>query len=95
MEKIRAHILVSGIVQGVFYRQFTKNKAIEYNITGWVRNLPNGKVEILCEGEKGLVLEFIKELKMGPPSAHVTKVDVQWEKPTDEFNNFRIIYYYE
>lgn len=86
----RAHIFVSGVVQGVYYRFFTQTKAQSLGITGWVRNLPDGRVEAMCEGEKGLVLELIKELKIGPPSAYVSAVNVEWQEYTGEFKDFKI-----
>ncbi|MBI4721935.1 MAG: acylphosphatase [Candidatus Stahlbacteria bacterium] len=87
---VRGHIFVSGVVQGVYYRQFTQSKAKAFGLTGWVKNLPNGMVEVMCEAEKGLILEFIKELKIGPPSANVVGVQVEWKEYTGEFNDFEI-----
>jgi acylphosphatase len=59
---------------------------------GWVKNLPDGRVEIICEGEKGLILEFLKELKVGPPMANVANIQVEWKKYTGEFTDFKITF---
>lgn len=88
--KARAHVLVSGLVQGVGYRFFTVRKAEEYGLTGWVRNLPNGKVEVVVEGDKGIIEEFLKELEVGPPAAHVIGLDVKWEDYKGEFKTFDV-----
>lgn len=87
---VRAHIIVSGVVQGVYYRWFTQDKAKSFDLTGWVRNLADGRVELVCEGEKGLILDFIKELEIGPPSAYVASINVDWQNYTGEFKNFKI-----
>lgn len=87
---VKAHILVSGVVQGVYYRWFAQTKAKGYRLTGWAKNLPDGRVEVVCEGEKGLILDFIKELKIGPPAAHVTSVNIDWQEYTGEFEDFKI-----
>ena len=86
----RAHVFVSGLVQGVYYRQFTLTKAKALGLTGWVKNLFDGKVEIICEGEKGLILDFIKELRIGPSSASVAGVQIDWQEYKGEFREFRI-----
>ncbi len=88
--KARAHVLVSGLVQGVGYRFFTVRKAEEYGLTGWVRNLPNGKVEVVVEGDKELIEEFLKELRVGPPAARVTGMDVKWKEYKGEFQTFDV-----
>ncbi|MCK4353060.1 acylphosphatase [candidate division WOR-3 bacterium] len=86
----RAHILVSGFVQGVNYRWFTEKKAIEYRLKGWVKNLWDGRVEIVCEGEKGLIIDFVRELRIGPTSADAKGVQIKWKKYTGEFDDFEI-----
>ncbi|MFH1232048.1 MAG: acylphosphatase [Planctomycetota bacterium] len=83
MNKVRSHIWISGKVQGVFFRAYTQKKAQTLNLTGWVRNLPTGQVEAVFEGEKDIVEEMIQWCRHGPPSAQVTKVDIQWGKPAD------------
>jgi acylphosphatase len=79
-------------VQGVFFRYETKAMALKLGVNGWVRNLPNGQVEALVEGEKEKVEKLIEFCRRGPPGAHVTQVDVKWESPTGEFKSFVIKY---
>lgn len=91
MEKIRARVFVSGRVQGVFYRAETIREAKRIGgLTGWARNLPDGRVEVICEGDKGNVEKLISWLWQGPEYAQVTDVEVIWEKATGEFSNFDI-----
>jgi acylphosphatase len=89
---VRAHLYISGRVQGVFFRYETKAMALKLGVNGWVRNLPNGQVEALVEGEKEKVEKLIEFCRKGPPGAHVTQVDVKWESPTGEFKSFVIKY---
>ena len=88
--KVRAKILVSGIVQGVFYRANTKEKAQELGLKGYVKNLPDGRVEIIVEGEKEKILELIEWCKEGPPLAKVKNVEFYFGEATDEFSFFEI-----
>lgn len=74
----------------VGFRYFTVRLANDYGLTGWVRNTPDGNVEIEVEGDKGLVVEFIREVQIGPPSAKVTALDVQWEEHTGKYKDFRV-----
>ncbi|MCX8021381.1 MAG: acylphosphatase [Syntrophorhabdaceae bacterium] len=87
----RVHIYVTGIVQGVFFRHNTARKATALNIKGWVRNLPDGRVEILCEGREEDLEELIRWSKKGPPGAYVEDVEVEWQEFTNEFKDFRIV----
>jgi acylphosphatase len=88
----RARIYVSGNVQGVFYRYETKKHAELHGVNGWTRNLPDGRVECLFEGEKEDVKKTIQFCRQGPPAAHVDDVDIQWERWKGEFDNFQIKY---
>jgi len=90
--KARAHIKVTGRVQGVYYRSTAKEVAVEKRLTGWVRNLPDGSVEIVVEGEKEKIEEFIKWCWKGPPLAIVKNLEVKWEEYKNEFNNFEVRY---
>jgi acylphosphatase len=90
--KARAHVVVSGRVQGVFFRSETKHRADRYDVKGWVRNLPDGRVEAVFEGEKEAVEGLIEFCKHGPYGATVTDVDLTWETFTGEFDRFRIKY---
>lgn len=90
--KVRAHVLISGRVQGVFFRSETRHEARRRGVKGWVRNLVNGRVEAVFEGEQEAVKELIEFCKHGPPGARVAKVDVKWEAYTGEFYDFEIRY---
>lgn len=90
--KVRAHVFVSGMVQGVFFRSETRHEARLRGVKGWVRNLRDGRVEAVFEGEEEAVKHLIEFCKRGPPGARVAKVDVKWEKYTGEFNGFEIRY---
>ena len=89
-DKITAHIIISGVVQGVGYRYFVYRKAGEYNLKGYVKNLHTDDVEIEVEGDKGMILDFIKDLKVGPRSAHVTRVNIEWKEHQNNFTDFQI-----
>lgn len=90
--KARAHVLVSGFVQGVFFRFETVKRARHRRVTGWVRNLPDGRVEAVFEGEKNDVDEMISFCRRGPPGAIVKDLTLYWEEPTGQFEDFRIHY---
>ncbi|MEM2105899.1 MAG: acylphosphatase [Candidatus Bathyarchaeia archaeon] len=90
---IRAHVFVSGRVQGVFFRSETAHEAKKRGVKGWVRNLPDGRVEAVFEGEEKSVKELIEFCKRGPPGARVAKIEVLWEHPTGEFKDFEIRYW--
>jgi acylphosphatase len=88
--KERAHILISGWVQGVFFRDQTQKWATSLHLTGWVRNLKDGKVEVVAEGEKESINDLISKLEQGPSLARVDNVDVTWEEYKGEFKDFQI-----
>lgn len=92
--KVRAHVFVSGRVQGVFFRSDTRYEANRRRVTGWVRNLSDGRVEAVFEGEKDDVDKLIEFCRRGSPGARVTKVDFQWEDYTGGFRGFEIRYGY-
>lgn len=85
----RAHLLIDGRVQGVFYRAFTLENASKLGLNGWVRNVPDGRVEAVFEGPKDLIEAAITSCRKGPAGAHVTAVDVTWEPAAGE-NGFQI-----
>jgi acylphosphatase len=85
-------VFVSGRVQGVFFRSETKHKADRYDVKGWVRNLPDGRVEAVFEGEKEGVKALIEFCKRGPSGARITNVDLRWENFTGEFDAFKVRY---
>jgi acylphosphatase len=91
-EKIRAHILVFGRVQKVFYRASAKKVADKIGICGWVKNLPDGSVELLIEGEKEKVEKMIYWCKKGPFLAKVNRAEVDWQDYIGDLKNFQILY---
>ncbi len=91
-EKVRAHVVVSGRVQGVFFRAETQEKAKELGLFGWVKNLSEGRVEAVFEGERAKVEQLVKWAQKGPPGAIVNDLDLSWEEYRGEFSNFEIRY---
>ena len=90
--KVRAHAIISGRVQGVFYRMETKRAADGIGVFGWVRNLRDGTVEALFEGDKDRVEAALAWCQQGPPHANVSDVKVTWEDYTGEFRKFDVRY---
>lgn len=90
--KVRAHIFVSGRVQGVLFRESARRKAKSLNLTGWVRNLQDGRVEAIFEGEKDNVEKMIDWAKEGPILARVENLELEWQEYKGEFNDFKIKY---
>jgi len=88
----RVHVLISGRVQGVAFRYYVERWADELELTGWVRNLDDGRVEVVAEGKKDGLDELVTRLRRGPRLAVVEDVDIVWEEPTGEFRDFRVTY---
>ncbi|HUJ27372.1 MAG TPA: acylphosphatase [Myxococcales bacterium] len=88
----RAELLVSGMVQGVFYRGSAQEEAMRLGLLGWVQNLPDGRVEAVVEGPKEQVDDFIAWCRQGPPAARVEDVRVKWGTATGEFRTFRVLH---
>lgn len=89
------HVFVSGRVQGVFFRAFTKRSADDCGVRGWVRNVADGRVEAFACGDEAGVDCFLNEVKKGPPASRVDDVEVSLAAPGDireERDDFRIIY---
>lgn len=84
----RVHVFVSGKVQGVFFRSSTKNMAEKLGLSGWVRNLADGRVEAIFEGNKKVVEKMVMWCRKGPESARVTGIEVIWEEFKGEFKDF-------
>jgi acylphosphatase len=92
MENARAHLFIDGRVQGVFYRAFTRDIAHRLRLGGWSRNLGDGRVEAVFEGEKKAVEEAIRECNAGPPGARVTNIDIEWEPYSGDEPGFSVRY---
>jgi acylphosphatase len=91
-ERSRAHIWVSGRVQGVAFRAFACDAAGRACLHGGVRNLADGRVEVEAEGPREVVESFVATLRIGPPAARVENIEVRWEAPTGRDHDFRIWY---
>lgn len=87
---IRKHVVFKGKVQGVFFRNNTREKASEEDVTGWVKNLKDGSVEAIFEGDKEKVEEVIRWCREEQPHARVTSLEIQEEEATGEFRDFSI-----
>lgn len=92
MCRVRVQLKISGRVQGVNFRSFTKREAIKLGLTGWVKNLPDGTVEAVIEGEKIKVEKLIQKCKIGPPSAIVRNMKILWKAIKGDLETFRIKY---
>ena len=86
----RAHVFVSGRVQGVFFRVETRSEAVKRNVAGWVRNTSDSRVEAIFEGKKADVEQLVDFCRRGPPGARVTEIHLHWETYTGEFKTFKI-----
>ncbi len=87
---IQAHLIITGYVQGVGYRQFVKTHAKRLGLTGWVQNLPDGSVEVLVQGEKEDIENLIKECRKGPFLAQVKDIKIEWQDIKNRFSDFQI-----
>ena len=90
--KVRAHVRVSGRVQGVYYRSYATDEARMLEITGWIRNTMQGKVEAVFEGSQEAVEQMLEWCWQGSPSSRVSDVEVEWEEATGEFPDFSVTY---
>jgi acylphosphatase len=86
----RAHVFLSGRVQGVFFRTETENEALRHGVNGWIRNLPDGRVEAVFEGSEDGVKRLVEFCKRGPVGARVTDAKVYWEPYKGEFKDFKV-----
>lgn len=91
--KTRARLIISGRVQGVFYRAFTEDVARSLGLSGWVRNLPDGKVEAVFEGNRASIQKAVTACHEGPPAARVDDIDLRWEDFTGKFSSFFVKYF--
>jgi acylphosphatase len=90
--RTRAELLISGRVQGVFFRSNTRQRANSLGIEGYVRNRTDGRVEAVFEGRTSDVKELVSWCHEGPSSARVNSVDIEWSEPTGEFSGFQVRY---
>ena len=88
--RARARAVVRGMVQGVAFRAATRYAAQGLGVAGWVRNAPDGSVELVAEGSRDAVERLLEFVRTGPPSARVEDVDVEWEEPSGEFGGFEV-----
>jgi acylphosphatase len=86
----RLHAIVAGLVQGVNFRYFTRERAQALALTGWVRNLPDGRVEALAEGPRPALEQLLEFLHHGPSHARVESVQADWAAASGEFRQFDI-----
>ena len=91
-ETTSVNVLVFGLVQGVFFRVFTRRQAEALGLTGYVRNLSGGAVEAFAEGAKEKLKQFISHLKAGPPGSKVERLEITWKEYSCRFDNFTIRY---
>ena len=89
---LRAHVVIHGLVQGVWFRASTKEEADRIGVSGWVRNLADGSVEALFEGETKKVEEIVGWCHRGPSGAQVSSVELSWEPYAGEYHHFEIRY---
>jgi acylphosphatase len=89
----KAHVFFSGRVQGVFFRAFTEDVARGLGLSGWVRNVPDGRVEALFVGDKEKVMQAINKCQQGPPASQVDNVEVDWDSGLGESGPFKVVYY--
>jgi acylphosphatase len=88
--QIAVHMIVKGMVQGVGFRYFVWREATRLGVSGYVRNLYNGSVEVEAEGDRSLLEQFIKEVKAGPRMAHVADLEIEWQNFQARFKGFEV-----
>ncbi|HOX44840.1 MAG TPA: acylphosphatase [Myxococcota bacterium] len=88
--RARLRLLVEGVVQGVGYRYHARREARALGLTGWVRNLPDGRVELLAEGPREALASLLAWSRRGPPAAEVAGVEPRWEPEAGEFSGFEV-----
>jgi acylphosphatase len=91
VQRHRVRLVARGRVQGVFYRASTREQARALGLTGWVRNLPDGSVEVLAEGPRERLERLVAWCRQGPPAARVSAVEPQWSDATGELDEFSVL----
>ncbi|MFA6338610.1 MAG: acylphosphatase [Candidatus Paceibacterota bacterium] len=89
--KKEVECIIHGEVQGVFYREFAKRNAEELGLTGYAKNLPDGNVEVVAQGDEELLRKFIERLSVGPELSEVSDIEIHWSNSVGEEKDFRII----
>ena len=92
MAKNRAHLFIEGRVQGVSYRAFARNVAVKLGLNGWVKNLFDGRVEAVFDGDKAVIEQAVQECRKGPIGSKVTNIDLTWEENSGSPEGFEIRY---
>lgn len=87
----QAHIFISGFVQGIGFRQFVKKQALRRDLTGYVKNLPDGRVEAVLQGRRENIEKMVLLCSKGPFLSEVENIDVVWEDNKDQFKDFKIL----
>lgn len=90
MKQARAALSISGRVQGVWFRQSTRQTAEKFGVTGWVRNCPDGSVEAVIEGDRTALQRVIDWCRQGPELARVDDLQIEWQPATGEFRRFEV-----
>lgn len=85
------HCIIAGRVQMVMFRDFTQRKARSLGITGWVKNLPDGTVEVVAQGERPALEELLRKLRRGPFLAKVEDIRAEWRVPSERFTAFELL----
>jgi acylphosphatase len=86
----RVHLVIEGLVQGVSFRAFASDEALKLGLKGWVKNLPDGRVETIAEGPRDRLEAFVAWCQHGPDMARVSGVNTDWASATDEFRSFGV-----
>ncbi len=92
-KQVRAHVFYSGRVQGVGFRFTTEKLALDLGLFGWVKNLPDNRVELVCEGPKATVETLLKNIRSSSLGPHIKKADCAWKDATGEFSDFIVEYH--
>ena len=91
--KKRIHVYFSGVVQGVGFRFTAERLALDLGLSGWAKNLFDGRVEVVSEGDESDLTDFLNKMKNGPLKRYITRTDVTWQEATGEFTEFTISFY--
>lgn len=86
----QVELLISGVVQGVGFRYHTYQIARQLQVVGWVRNLPDGRVQVLAEAESDILDQLIADLKAGPSFSRVQDIEIEWSEPTGQHSSFEV-----